>query len=119
MKLNRSRLYDNEMCMFIASYYPKQDFATEICAGPESGPVFNGTATCGQSVICMISAEDEVSAEECVFQTCSASANPLATLTGCIFDKCAAECDGGSACQNCINNFCSVQYDACGAATCE
>ena len=110
----------NEMCMFVASYYPRLDQATELCAGPESGPRFTGTATCGQTVSCVRGAADDVAREECLVDTCAASSQPAADLMTCMFYACSAECaDLGSACDACVLDRCADQFGACQQATCD
>lgn len=110
----------NEMCMFIAAYWPRLDFATEACQGPGSGPVFEGDETCGTVFTCMTNADNEVDAELCLFDTCEASTPALSALTGCIFQNCAAECEaGGTACTTCMFGTCGEQYSSCADATCE
>lgn len=111
----------NEMCMFIASYYPRVDAATELCAGPASGPVFSGTQTCGETVGCVTAAgADAVAAEACIVDTCAGSSQPAASLMTCIFYACDEPCAelGSSACTTCVLERCGAQFDACQSATC-
>jgi hypothetical protein len=107
--------------MFIASYYPRLDPATELCAGPDSGPVFTGTRTCGETVGCVTSAgADAVAAERCIVDTCAASSQPAASLMTCIFYSCDEPCAalGSSACTSCVLDRCATQFDVCQSATC-
>ncbi len=110
----------NEMCMFIASYYPRLDSPTELCAGPGSGPVFTGTQTCGETVTCVREAgADEVAAEACLVDTCAASSAAAVELMKCINFQCAEACaGGGAACDNCVITTCSEPFNDCYGASC-
>jgi hypothetical protein len=105
----------NEMCMFVASYYPRLDTPTELCAGPGSGPVFTGTQTCAQTVECVQNAGDnEVAAEGCLLNTCAASSPAAVELMKCINFQCAAECAAGdAACNQCVITTCGEQFSGC------
>jgi hypothetical protein len=110
----------NEMCMFVAAYYPRLEQPIELCAGPGSGPVFDGTQTCGQTVGCVRSAGDPLAAEQCLIDTCAASSQPAADLMMCMFYTCGEACDElGGACDQCVINNCGTQFNACQSATCE
>jgi hypothetical protein len=110
----------NEMCMFVASYYPRVDQATELCAGPGSGPVFDGTKTCAETVSCVRGATDEVVREQCLVDTCAASSQPAADLMTCMFYACGEECaELGTACDNCVLSQCADPYAGCQQAACE
>lgn len=111
---------DNEMCMFIASYYPRLDPMTELCADPGSGPVFDGTTTCGETVGCVRNATSEIAAEECLIDTCAASSRPAGDLMTCMFYRCGEVCaDLGTDCDSCVLDSCGEQFSACQSATCE
>lgn len=112
----------NEMCMFVASYYPRLDTPTELCAGPGSGPVLSGTKTCAETVGCVTNAgEDAIAAERCIVDTCAASSQPAADLMTCLFYQCGDDCavTGSQACTSCVLARCNTPFDACQAATCE
>lgn len=109
----------NEMCMFVASYYPRLDPQVELCAAADSGPVFDGDQTCAQTVTCARAAEDPVTQEQCLVDTCAASSQPAADLMTCMFYACSDECDTfGAACDSCVINRCSEPYGACQNAGC-
>jgi len=110
----------NEMCMFIASYYPRLDPAVELCAAPGSGPVFDGDRTCAQTVDCARAAADDLIAQEqCLVDTCAASSQPAADLMTCMFYSCADACDQlGAACDSCVLNRCTDAFGACQTASC-
>ena len=109
----------NEMCMFVASYYPRLDPQVELCAGADSGPVFDGTQTCGETITCVRNAEDPVAQEQCIVDTCAASSQPAADLMMCMFYQCGDACDSlGPACDSCVINQCTDQFGACQNAAC-
>ncbi|MBZ0232708.1 MAG: hypothetical protein K8M05_10295, partial [Deltaproteobacteria bacterium] len=110
----------NEMCMFVASYYPRLDTPTELCAGPGSGPVFTGTQACGDTVTCVREAgDDAIATEACLVDTCAASSAPAVELMKCINFQCAAPCaQGEAACDTCALNTCGDQLSACYSAGC-
>lgn len=105
----------NEMCMFIASYYPRMDTPTELCAGPGSGPVFTGTQSCQETLACVRTAGgNEVAAEGCLLNTCAASSPATVELMKCINFQCSTACAGGeSACNQCVITTCADQFSGC------
>jgi hypothetical protein len=110
----------NEMCMFIAAYWPKLDPATELCAGPGSGPVFHGSTTCAETVACVQAANNEpVQTELCLLDSCERSSPEVAAFYGCVFNFCGNVCPGGAECNECVGQTCLESYAACQAATCE
>jgi hypothetical protein len=111
---------DNEMCMFIAAYYPRMDRAAEVCRGPGSGPVLDGGATCAATLACVQGTDDPIAAEACILDTCSASADPTRGLMSCLFNECQAVCaGGGDECQACVTGSCASELQACLKASCE
>jgi hypothetical protein len=110
----------NEMCMFIASYYPRLDQPTELCAGPGSGPVFTGTKTCNETLSCVRGAGvDAVASEACLVDTCAASSAPAVELMKCVNFQCGAACAQGQAqCDSCALNTCGAQLNGCYDAGC-
>lgn len=112
----------NEMCMFIAAYWPKvEDPRAELCQLPGSGPRFEGTTTCAETLNCTTAAgEDLLAAEQCLVNTCAASSPAVADFGSCVFNLCNVECTQGMGdCDGCVINNCIDQYGACQAATCE
>ncbi len=104
----------NEMCMFVASYYPRLDRAVDLCASPGSGPVFSGDQTCGETLGCMSGATDELASERCLMDTCEASSQALSGLMTCMFYNCGDVCaEGGSECNQCMLNSCGEPYGQC------
>lgn len=106
----------NEMCMFVASYYPRMDTPTELCAGPGSGPVFTGTQTCAETVQCVQNAgENEVAVEGCLVNTCATSSPAAVELMKCINFQCSAECASTNSptCNSCVFNTCGEQFSGC------
>jgi len=112
----------NEMCMFIAAYYPRLDPSTELCSGAGSGPVLTGTTTCAETVACVRGAgADEIASEACLVDTCAASSQPAADLMQCIFTRCGGGCAAPGApasCDACIINSCGGELDRCQQASC-
>lgn len=111
----------NEMCMFIASYYPRLDPATELCAGPGSGPVFTGARTCAETVSCVRAAgADEIAAETCLVDTCAGSSPAAVELMKCINFPCGEACavPGTAACDQCVISTCGEPFGDCQAASC-
>lgn len=114
---------DNEMCMFVGTYFPKLDPEVEACLTPGSGPQFSGTSSCGEAVACAQAATDELEGEQCLVDTCAASSAALSGFGGCMFDHCVEVCgvngSGTEECQSCIAYHCVEEYLACDAATCD
>ncbi len=111
----------NEMCMYIASYYPRLDAQTELCAGPGSGPVFTGTQACSATVNCVRAAgDDAVTAEGCLLDTCAASSPVAVELMKCINFQCSEACatTGTAACDQCVLSTCGAQFGECQSAGC-
>lgn len=104
----------NEMCMFIASYWPQMDADAEFCLVDGSGPVLSGDRTCSQTISCLEQSTDDVSAQQCLAQTCSASSSALSSFVICM-DENNCWTSGDS----CVENNCLDQYYACAAATCD
>jgi hypothetical protein len=109
----------NEMCMLIGAYWPRMDFGHELCAAPGSGSIYDGTATCGQALGCLMSTADPLAAEQCYTHTCAASSQPLDDFQSCVFASCIAPgtCTGPD-CGSCALAMCGPQINACQAATC-
>jgi hypothetical protein len=131
---------NNEMCMFIALYYPAMTAADDYCdAGDEVG---TGTASCVDTLNCLAACPPagdtsqtngySPCTQKCVVESCPGSAGPLGTVKACIQQNCAAACglsgadagaasDGGvsDACRTCVTNSCASEYLACGSAPCE
>ncbi len=101
----------NEMCIFIASYWPKQSDAVEACIGGSSGPVLSGDATCLETLTCVGNATSEIAAQECIASGCRTAGPPLNSLLACIE---IAECTTDA----CIETNCGAEYLACQADTC-
>ncbi len=109
----------NEMCMFIAAYYPRVDPATELCASPGSGPVLTGTQSCPQTLNCVRGTTDPIAQEQCIVDTCAASSQPAVDLMTCLNFSCGAECAQlGSACDACVLDRCVEPFTACQQASC-
>jgi hypothetical protein len=108
----------NEMCMFVATYWPRLELADELCMRPGSGPVHDGARSCAETVACVQGTDDEVAQEQCQVQTCAGSSPALGDLNQCIFFHCAEVCPNGDACAGCVAESCTPQYLACQSASC-
>ena len=108
----------NEMCMFVATYWPRMDLADEFCARPGSGPVHDGDRTCAQTLECFQGTKDAVAREQCQMNTCEASSPALADLNHCLFFNCP-DCPDGEKCQACVAAKCFDAYQGCQAASCD
>jgi hypothetical protein len=129
---------DNEMCMFIAYYYPeltpeegKTDFENCI-RGDWYG---SGTQTCKDLLACIQACpegEAPVVAntkadvgpcwQQCVVDSCPSATTPFLGLRNCIESNCASECAGfnfGDVCQSCIADRCLSEYATCQTTACE
>lgn len=102
----------NEMCMFVAGYYPKMSDAAELCFVDGSGPIRSGTKTCAETLTCMQGSADAVAQEQCIIDTCEASSVPFNNFVFCLIRN---NCVGDP---TCIANNCPTEYNACNTATC-
>ena len=112
----------NEMCMFVAAYYPRIDRATELCQLPGSGPVFDGDRTCLETMACVGQSPDRAVREHCQIATCEASSVAVSDLLQCRSAFCAQACPQnaptGAACDQCVAERCANAQAACASATC-
>jgi hypothetical protein len=128
----------NEMCMFIAYYYPeltpeegKTDF--ENCVrGDWYG---TGTKTCKDLLACIQSCPPGEAPnvtntkvdvgpcwQQCLVDSCPSATTPFLGMRNCIESECLSECAGfsfGDACTSCVASKCLSDYAACQAAACE
>jgi len=111
---------DNEMCTFVAAYYPRTERSIERCRGPGTGPVFDGETACGEVFTCVQGTADPVVAEACLLDTCPGSADALNVLFDCIYDECQAACSGeATECETCVTTSCGEAVVGCYGATCD
>ena len=119
----------HEMCMFVGGYYPRFEVdLAENCYAGSSGPVFNGTQSCAESLACIMEHEDPAlpqssnpERERCWVETSEASGVPLVDLLlKCRLQTCGSTCPQGALateeCQACLADLCATQLDACNAA---
>jgi hypothetical protein len=125
---------NNEMCMFIGTYYPAMSEADEECfAGDTFG---TGTATCMETVDCLATCPPDdagpegIDYNECI-QKCNVGSCPnaggaIGSYVDCLQASCASQCAGStaanpsSACTSCVEANCLSQYEACsGLAPCD
>jgi hypothetical protein len=109
---------DHEMCMFFAGYYPRMHTeGGEACSGAESGPVFDGTATCEESFACLAQAQSEVESERCWVAASEGATKPLLDLAyRCRLSQCGGECTDSSFspnCAACLSTRCSDERARC------
>jgi len=104
----------NEMCIFIGGYWPKMPADDELCLADGDAPVLSGSHTCQESVNCMLDAGvgNWVGGQECVADTCAASADALSRFVVCV-DR--YDCWGD---QSCVAFNCSDAWSACVDAGC-
>jgi hypothetical protein len=108
----------NEMCMFVATYWPRLDLADEFCSRPGSGPVHDGDTTCAETLECFQSTTDAVAREQCQVRTCAGASPALADFNHCLFFNCPA-CPDEDGCESCIAAECLAEYQGCQASTCD
>ena len=99
----------NEMCLFIASYYPRFSLDAELCVLEGSGAVHppGGSLTCGQVLGCVMTAPDGDASYEgsrCWIDACEESQAAVQALQNCLYLNC----------QGCIDTDC----DLCAALSC-
>ena len=93
---------------------------------PGSGPVFDGSKTCGDSFACFAATGDPagVAAQQCATATCAGSGQAFDDFYSCsaldcaLAGKCAATADGGTDCRACTLASCNAQLEACQSAGC-
>jgi hypothetical protein len=135
---------NNEMCMFIGTYYPAMPLDDEDCYG---GDTFGtGTATCLETVDCLaacppedagvsfadgsidLSSEPTLSAciQKCNVASCPNAGAAVASYVECTESYCASACAGSTtsspsnACMSCVAAHCLTPYEACsGLAPCD
>lgn len=105
----------DEMCVFIAGYWPKLPVESELCLSPGSGPLLDGEASCQETVSCMLDAgvDDPVGGQACIARTCAGSARSLASFLVCVE---ANDCWGS---ESCVAARCADEWSACSGATCQ
>jgi hypothetical protein len=127
---------DNEMCMFIGTYYPEMGQSADYCqAGPDM--FGTGTAACGATLGCFQACGGKISLggkggggglqvavpdceQACMVESCPTASAPLVTFTDCMQASCKSQCSDptASGCASCIASSCATQYEACESHTC-
>jgi len=124
---------DDEMCMFIATYYPALETADEECTR-DRDMIGTGSVGCGGTLACLRACPSgfdpgslgagNTSVDPCI-QTCLVDSCPDATaklfaVNACTRDKCSAECAnaGSSDCTTCAQAQCGSQAVACISDAC-
>lgn len=124
----------DEMCQLIGPYYPR-DMRLEACLDEDGGPaatwIGNGSATCGQTLSCLMMAppiEEDGGKEAwgCVLNSCPGAAEAVSELVRCRLTRgrgqCSNECGGEAlkeACETCLANACKDAVNACNCAECK
>jgi hypothetical protein len=130
---------NNEMCMFIGTYYPRlDDSSDEFCLPPKSDDFGTGTVACGATLKCLqncppvsivipdggLPAGEGTEVNSCV-QSCFVASCPgvsakLFALLACTEANCKTECAdaASSACNTCATNNCASVGGACVLDSC-
>ncbi len=105
----------DEMCVLVGGYWPKLAADAELCLLDGSGPVLDGTASCEETVDCMLDAgvDNWVDGQACVQDTCAGSASALSSFVVCVNRY---DCWGDA---GCVLANCPEQWDSCTRARCE
>ncbi len=108
----------NEMCIFAAFYYPKLPALEEFCLHDGGGPIFTGTASCGETLACWGACADgdELCDHTCTANVCAGSRDAITPFVRCAFIADCFDAEDGDAC---IEATCSDELEACEQATCD
>lgn len=114
----------NEMCMLLGTYWPKEPNGFSACVDPGSGPRWEGTKPCGESLACIQAhpaKQEPEASQQCFVDTCEASSPALANVFDCIYTNCLDQCPDFAAesCTACSLTKCIAEFAACEQATCE
>lgn len=117
---------NNEMCMFIGTYYPDMGQLADYClTGPDM--FGTGSASCADTMTCIsscgkVSLGTSVSPcmQKCVVQSCPKASTSLIPLLECVKNSCSTQCSGttASACTSCVASSCGSQWTACQQQSC-
>lgn len=124
----------NEMCMFVAAYYPDMgELANYGYASP--GPDMFGTAgasgtNCNDTLSCIQACpassggsgpfDASPCVQKCMVASCPTASTPLFPLLECINNSCSKQCatTTSSDCKTCVSNNCGTNYLSCMSHTC-
>lgn len=126
---------DNEMCMFIAYYYPEitpQEGGTDFENCINGDWYGTGTTSCSELLSCIQAcpAGDRPNVrntkvdvgpcwQQCVVDSCPSATTPFGELRDCLETNCSSECASfGAACNSCVASKCVGEFATCQAATC-
>lgn len=131
---------DDEMCMFIAYYYPAlegdaaglfENCVQDSIPGGVGDEYGVGNQSCAASLACIqacppgeqpnpVDGRIDVGRcwQQCLVDSCPTATAPLNDLGSCVSTKCAAECADAATCGPCVISNCGTEYSACQAATC-
>jgi hypothetical protein len=117
---------NNEMCMFVGTYYPDMGQLADYClTGPDM--FGTGSATCAESMTCIASCGSSSLGpgaspclQKCVVQSCPKASTSLIPLLECVKNSCSMQCGGtmSSACTSCVASSCGSQWTACQQQSC-
>jgi Copper type II ascorbate-dependent monooxygenase, C-terminal domain len=123
---------NDEMCMFIATYYPAMTLFDELCTH-DRDMIGTGAAPCGASLACIracpsgavptgggLTFDADPCLQKCMVASCPAASGKLLALSACTKANCANECatPGSSACTACAQAKCLTEAAACQTDTC-
>jgi hypothetical protein len=114
--------YENEMCLFVAGYYPRLDPVAELCLLPGSGSVQappGGQGTCSEVLDCSIAngGRATFAGRECFLDVCERSQESLNNLQNCVYQFCQ-DCGSQDDCNFCTGFACGIQLTACRNSNC-
>ncbi len=113
----------NEMCMFVAMYWPKVDEQTEFCRAGKT--TSSGTASSIDTFKCLVacgsSAKNPACSSSCWENACPGAPMPILDLAFCLQNSCGLECAVdplGQPCKSCTAKTCPDAYDRFATASC-
>jgi len=126
---------DNEMCMFIAYYYPAitpEEGGTDFENCVKGDGYGTGTQSCSDLLACVQSCptsdrpyvhDTKIDVgpcwQQCVIDSCPSASAPFGALRDCALTNCPSECAAfGATCDACVASKCLGEYATCRSATC-
>ncbi len=124
---------DNEMCMFLGTYYPELGLEENRCF-PGMDMHGTGTLTCTQVGECaracppgaptkagVFPPDISECVQKCVTESCPSASGPFLKQLTCLQSSCAEPCVDSTtdACRACMTEKCLAEASACLTHTCE
>ncbi|MEZ4224562.1 MAG: hypothetical protein R3B13_26665 [Polyangiaceae bacterium] len=113
----------NEMCMFVAMYWPRQDQHTEFCRGGKT--TSSGTVGSVDTFKCLVgcggSGPNPSCSSSCWANACPGAPMPLVDFAFCLQEDCGLECaldPTGASCKSCVGKTCPDAYERFVNASC-